>query len=377
MRSKKNSAGRRRWRNFNTIAAVLIIKIAILSFAAQSFQIVSDMRLSEQNTILGIWNRWDAVNYLKIAQTGYTGTGEDRFLIVFFPLYPLLVAVCNFVVRDILISGFIISGIASIVLALVFRELVRMDHSERTAKLAVLFLFIFPTSYFLHIPYTESLFLAITVGCFLAARKRFWFIAGILGALSCLTRINGLILIPALAFEVWEEYGEIKRFNRRWLFLLLIFAGIFAYLSLNYLVTGNPLMFMTYQRENWGRYIRVPWEAVWGLIKVIVSDPKASNAQMQGVQELLFVSIGLFAIALGWENLRKSYRVWMILNWLLFISTSYALSIPRYTITLFPIFILMALAARRHWWLNLIFIVWSTLFLSLFITQFVRGWWAF
>jgi hypothetical protein len=67
----------------------------------------------------------------------------------------------------------------------------------------------------------------------------------------------------------------------------------------------------------------------------------------------------------------------MILNWLLFVSTSFIQSVPRYTLTLFPLFILMALAAARNWWANVLFTVWSLLFLSLFVTQFVKGWWAF
>lgn len=213
------------------------------------------------------------------------------------------------VFRDYLISAFIVSGLASIALGLIFKEIVRLDFSEKTAQLAVLFLFIFPTSYFLHIPYTESLFLALTIGCFFAARKRFWLIAGILGALACLTRINGLILIPALAFEIWEEYRETHRFNRKWLFLILIPFGFGAYLALNYFVAGNPTMFMIHQREHWYRYFRVPWEGIWETYKRIY-NPKPMDAQIYGVQELLFVVIGLFATITGWKYLRNSYRVW-------------------------------------------------------------------
>jgi hypothetical protein len=46
---------------------------------------------------------------------------------------------------------------------------------------------IFPTAYFLHINYNESLFIALTVGCFLAARYERWALAGSWHTL-CLTR---------------------------------------------------------------------------------------------------------------------------------------------------------------------------------------------
>jgi hypothetical protein len=98
---------------------------------------------------------------------------------------------------------------------------------------------------------------------------------------------------------------------------------------------------------------------------------------MNGVQELLFVILGFFATIASWRYLRKSYRVWVGGNWLLFVSTSFVLSVPRYTLSLFPLFILMGLAAVRNWWANMLFTVWSILFLAVFIIQFYRGWWAF
>lgn len=365
-----------RWLNLNVIGLVLIVKLLVLFFGSQSYQVVTDKALAQPNGFFGIWKRWDAVHYLDIAQLGYTAVGEHRFMIVFFPFYPVLIASFNAVFDDYLLSAFIVSGVASIALGLVFRELVRMDYSEKIAQFSVLFLFIFPTAFVLHIPYTESLFLALTVGCFLAARRRSWILVGILGALACLTRINGLILFPALLFEVWEEYRETKVFNPKWFCLALIPAGFAAYLALNYYVTGDATMFLVHQREHWNKYLRFPWYGLretWN--SIFYRSP--SGAIMSGFQELLFVVIGLVATVAGWRNLRNSYRVWMAGNWLLFVSTSFILSVPRYTLVLFPLFILMALTAARNWWANVLFIVWSILYLALFTTQFVRGWWAF
>ena len=354
----------------------MIIKALVLMFAAQAFQILNDESVYQNNSLLGIWQRWDATHYLKIAETGYTAVGDDRFLIVFFPLYPFLVSCFSFVTRDYLLAAFLVSGVASVAAGLVLRELVKLDHPEKTARLAVLFLFIFPTSYFLHIPYTESPFLALVIGSFLAARKRFWFTAALLGGLACMTRVNGLILIFALAFEVWEEYRDTRKFNRAWLCLAMMPAGFGVYLLVNYLVTGSPTTFLVYQREHWQRYFRVPWEGIYECWKRIF-NPKAADAQLYGVQEMLFVVIGLAGTIMGWGWLRNSYRVWMIANWLMFVSTSFVLSVPRYTLTLFPLFILMALAAKRSWSLYVLFVCWSILFLGLFSMQFARGHWAF
>lgn len=364
------------WLNFNVIAVVLIIKFLILIFAAQSFQIMNNQPIAEAGWFWKMFDNWDAENYLKLAEAGYAASEENKLRIVFFPLYPALIALFGVVFGNHVLSALVVSAIASVALGLVFRQLVKLDDAEKTAQLAVLFLFIFPTAYFLHIPYTESLFLALSVGCFLAARKRKWLLVGILGALACLTRINGLILIPALLFEVWEEFRQTRKVNPAWIFLALLPAGFGGYLALNYFVTGDALTFLTYQRENFQRYFRPPWEGIRETYYRIFS-PKPTDSQMLGVQELTFVGIGLLATIFSWLRLRKSYAVWMTLNWLLFVSTSFVLSVPRYTLIMFPLFILMARAARRDWYLQVLFIVWSLLYLSLFLTQFVRGWWAF
>jgi hypothetical protein len=179
-----------------------------------------------------------------------------------------------------------------------------------------------------------------------------------------------------LAFEVWDEYRATKKIDGRWLFLLLIPAGFGGYLFLNYSVAGDPLMFMTYQREHWYRYFRWPWEGVWETYKRI-DNPKVVDGQMTGVFEILFVAVGAAATIVGWRYLRGSYRVWMVANWLLFVSTSFVLSVPRYTLSLFPLFILMAMAARANRSLKFAFGILSTIYLALFTTQFVRGLWAF
>ena len=374
--TENNADSKKTWFDGKILGTVLITKILIFYFAVQSYQIIADQPINSFYNYFANWNRWDASHYLNIAQNGYAATGDDRFLIVFFPLYPALVALFQIVFRDYLVSALVVSGITSIALGFLFRQLVRLDYSEKIAQFSVLFLFIFPTSYFLHIPYTESLFLTLCIGSFLAARQRNWMLVGILGGLACLTRINGLILFPALLFEVWNEYRENKIFNRKWLILLFIPLGFSFYLLINYYVTGNPTTFMVYQREHWYRYFRLPWEGIWETLKKMFGD-KAADAQMTGVQESLFAGIGLSATIGGWRYLRNSYRVWMVCNWLLFVSTSFVLSVPRYTLTLFPLFILMSLAAVKNWWVNVLFMSWSMLFLAVFTIQFFRGWWAF
>src|SRR3954462_10929351 len=101
----------RRLLNPGVFATVLISKALLLIFASQTFLIVGEKPFNKADTFLGIWDRWDASLYLKIAQNGYTSTGDARFVIVFFPLYPTLVAFGGIFVRDYLLSAFLVSAL--------------------------------------------------------------------------------------------------------------------------------------------------------------------------------------------------------------------------------------------------------------------------
>lgn len=367
---------KRGWFDKRVVGTVLVIKAAFFVFAWNAYVTGSNSVIGSVSSFLGLLSRWDAESFLWIAQNGYTSEGPKRYLLVFLPFYPLCTAATAVIFRDYVLSGFIVSTLASLAAALFLRLLVRLDHPEKTAQAAVVFLFIFPTSYFLHIPYTEGLFIALVIGSFWAARTEKWLAAGMLGALACFTRVNGVVLLPALLFEVWEQYRVRREFDRRWTAVLIAPAGFLAYLAINYSVTGNFLMFLTYQRENWYKYLRLPYYGIMEKVNTFLEQaPGAAN--MYGLQELVFIVIGLLFIILGWKHMRNSYRAWMVLNWLLFISTSFILSVPRYTLTLFPIFILMAMAARRRPVLGVAFTAWSLLFLGLFAARFVNGAWAF
>ena len=68
--------------------------------------------------------------------------------------------------------------------------------------------------------------------------------------------------------------------------------------------------------------------------------------------------------------------MWMTGNWILFSSVTFFLSVPRYTLTMFPIFILFALLAKNYFWRGVL-TVWSLLFFTLFAILFAHGEWAF
>jgi hypothetical protein len=54
---------------------ILSIKILLFVFGAKSFRILENKPLPGRWGWLDIWNRWDSLHYLQVAQFGYTASG--------------------------------------------------------------------------------------------------------------------------------------------------------------------------------------------------------------------------------------------------------------------------------------------------------------
>lgn len=361
--------------DWSLVWTILAIKGLVLLFGVQFYYALANKPIEHWRGWLEIWNQWDSLRHLRLAETGYTNVGTERYDIFGFPLYPWLVRVFAFVFRDYLLSAFIVSGVATVAAGLSLHRLARLDFPDSLARNAVWFMLIFPTSYFLHINYNESLFIALALGCFLAARQQYWALACFLGALLCMTRVNGLVIIPALLTEAFLQYRASRKWQWQWLLIAVVPAGFGVYLLLNQYVTGDAFTFLAVGRQNFNKSLGVPWNAIRGAYNDIWS-PDPAKALMSGVQEFVFVIIGAVGtIACGFL-LRSSYTVWMAGNWLIFTCTNFIIGVPRYTLVMFPIYILFAKFAERHFW-NSVITVWSLLLLALFVSKFVQGHWAF
>jgi hypothetical protein len=212
------------------------------------------------------------------------------------------------------------------------------------------FLLVFPTAYFLHIGYTESLFLALTLGSFLAARSGRWWLAGALGGLAALTRVNGLVLVPALLAEAATQWSdrppEHRKLRLEWLAIGLVPLGFAVYLGVNLAVYDDAFAFLRIQNDHWYKSLAPPWDGIALALKWFeVGSP--DEQLMYGGMELAFVVIGLLGLVHAALRFRPSWFAWMAGNWILFISTAFLVSVPRYSLTLFPLFVSLALVSRR------------------------------
>lgn len=205
------------------------------------------------HNLVTAWERFDALWFLRIATGGYVdGDGSA----VFFPLFPLLIrGLSPFVGGHPLAAGFLVSHAAAFGSMVALYFLTAGEFDERTARRTVLYLALFPTSFFLLAPYSESLFLLLVLVSLWAARRGRWWVAGLAGAGASATRNLGILLVVPLAVEAIHQWRE--RRDRRALVVGLLWSavaagGAVAYLAYWQASAGDALAPIR-QQENWQR----------------------------------------------------------------------------------------------------------------------------
>ena len=355
---------------------VSIILIAELA-AVVVGQRPGDHYAASTSKALAVWGRWDAEHYIGIATDGYSGTEP-----AFFPLYPLLIRILATFTGSHLIAGLLISNIASFFGLLFFYKLVEHQYNRQVAQRATFYISIFPTAIFFSAVYTESLFFALTVASFYYIRERQWLTAGVIGFFAALTRVEGVLL--ALPFLI--EWITVLALNRRDILRwpmeylvrpvvgqLLVPLGLATYMAYLWVLRGDPLYF-SHVQAHWGRHFAPPWVSVFHAVGLIAHAHSATTIANQG-EELAFTALMIAVLIGGIRRLRPSYWVYMAASILVPMSTSSLMSMPRFALVLFPMFVVFGLWGGRQWANNAI-VAFSLPLLGLFTVFFADWYWV-
>jgi hypothetical protein len=318
------------------------------------------------------WERFDGLWFLRIATKGYvSGDGSAAF----FPLYPLAIRVVSFLIGGHpFAASLIVSNLAFLAALIVLFFLTASELSEQAARKTVLYLSVFPTAFFLFAPYSESLFLLLSVASFWAARRRKWPLAALFGALSAATRSLGVLVAPALAIEAvhqWREgrarvgraeadgatpaAEENRDASRRTLAARLAWAGsasmgMFGYLLWWQGAHGDFWAPLTKQ-GNWERVVSLPWDSLREATKDAFGY---LGSYPQGYHQLdwLIVVPVLLVAAYAFVRFRPAYGFYTWSSILLALSFIFQgrplMSMPRLILPLFPIFWGLAILAERE-----------------------------
>jgi hypothetical protein len=344
--------------------------------------------------LVDVWARWDSAWFMRIAEDGYASDPDQTP--AFFPLYPALVAGLGRVLG----GHFVLAGLAismaacAAAFALLFRlaeERLGADGARRT----VLYVAVFPVSLFLGAVYSESLFLLLAVGAFLLAQRGRWLEAGGVAGLALLARPFGLALLPALVLLAWHS-GD----RRRGLAGLAVAPALFAaYPLLLWQQIGEPWAFLNAQ-DSWNR--RLTWlgplqgvwdgaRAAWAGVRQIVAGPDGRiywpirdaeplHAAMVNLSSFLCLLLFSALAVAAWRRFGAPYGLFAALSLLLPLSVPSErwplLSLPRFGLVVFPLFLALAAVAAGRPRLHTAIVAVSSLLLGVAVVQWATWQWV-
>lgn len=326
------------------------------------------------------WANFDGEHYLSIAIFGY-----KEFEQAFFPIYPLLISffakpfspdLFTYFLNSTMV-GILISNVSILLALIVLYKLVSIDFPKKIAFYTIAIYLLFPTSFYFAAVYNESLFLLISLCSFYFARKKKWFFASVFGFMASATRVFGLLILPALIIEAYQQRSKISKV----FWVILIPLGLLLYMFYQYQTVGDPLAFYNLQErvgEQHQKGVILLPQVYYRYIKILLTVDYGQPIYQTVILEF-FVGILFFLLPIYgyFKRIRLSYMVFAMLGFLMpSIQGSFS-SLPRYVLVLFPSFIALGFwLSRAPIFLRMMVLFFSGLVLLLEAILFLRGYWV-
>ena len=353
-----------------TLVVSRLIIFAVIGLARMTF-IKGDVW--QPGGIFTVLLQWDAeLWYVTIARQGYTYDPDFPSSMGFFPFYPLVIRLFSFLFEDMRVAAVVASHVCLVGAGLLFNALINVDYKDqRVNRAAVAFLMFSPVSFFFSHAYTESTFMLLSFGAFLAARKGRWLLACLCGACLTATRNVGMLIALPLFIEyvhqIWRPGVTWRELlHPRILLFAIIPAGFGLFSVYSYLKFGTPFAYLE-ATKVWGRQFVGPWQTLANVSLL----PSFYQAFFLGI---LTAGLVLWAAAFYFK-LRTSYLIYATLLITIYLCGASLEAIPRYLTVVFPLFITMGLVATRWPWSYVPLLATSTALLTLCNILSAMGYW--
>jgi hypothetical protein len=352
------------------------------------------------NLLVAPFARWDSWWYLSIAQHGYGGGHVMQT--AFFPLYPMIIRGVGVIVGSNLIAGVMVSLVSfAVALVLLYRlSLLELGSASR-ARLAVMLVAFCPVAFFFSAVYSESLFLALSLGAIFEARMGRWATAGLLGLLAAAERNSGVVLVVPLVLLFlygpradraggpdgadgaagpdgadgpvawWRRVLPRYRLEPQAAWIALVPVGLLAYFGYLALAIGDGLAPL-HAQTLWFHHFAGPFGGVvdgvvaaWdGLRQLIHGSPvpvyfTAAGGDPfvvagQNLMLFAFLVLGVLACVGALRRLPIAYGAYVLAALALPLSDPVTpqplASLPRYEVVLFPLFMWAAVWLEERGW---------------------------
>ncbi|MGD0013578.1 MAG: hypothetical protein ABSD56_04015 [Bryobacteraceae bacterium] len=303
-------------------AAALLVPVLDLNPARISSNRLTSGLLQRSDGLVyalwGVWQRFDTLFYVHIAQYGY----DRPEAVVFYPLYPLLLRAAAPLTGSALAAAPLVSTVAVFFLLWGVHRLLALDLDRGAAARATMFYAIWPVAFMFFAGYAEGLVAALIVWTLYFARTGRWWAAGLCGFAAPLAKAIGALVILPLAVLVWKDR------TRRTLPALLCLAGPLAFPAW-LAATGRPLPTDVYA-SYWHVRFDWPWATLAHGFQLASQNPFIACHLLL----LAFAAVTAFV-----KPLRAEYVVYTAAVLLFLLTKSGPLSPPeplgRYALVLF------------------------------------------
>lgn len=193
---------------------------------------------------------WDSNWYMIIVADHYLTNMASA---AFYPLFPLLVEgvrLASFSSLDVLIAGQIVTTFSVWFLILGLLKIGGYFFKQERSFWLVALVLCAPAAFFMHVFYSEALFMAISLWAYIFALRHQWLYMGILLGILTLTRLPALLVVGLCGLEFMRayEWNIRKVFNKNLLYFLLAPLGFAAYGTYLAVTRGDFFgMFHAYQ----------------------------------------------------------------------------------------------------------------------------------
>jgi hypothetical protein len=336
-----------------------------------------------------IWAHWDGGWFLRIAEHSYA---SDVGTAAFYPLYPGALAIVgrifggHFIVAGIVLS--LVAGLAAVVVL----ESLAVRLVGESGRRTVLYLMLFPMSFFLQAVYSEAFFLALAVAAFaLAERARPGWAATVAG-FALLARPTGVAVVAGIAVLAWRSPQ--RRRALAWLGVVpVLFAGFPLTLGIQ---TSHPWSFLDVE-ATWGRRLSDagPFGGIWQGLRAgavglrtlvdgrgpdILGFDKLEVAAVN-LEAAVFLLLFLWLAVETWRRLPLQYSVFVTVSLIIPLSLPSTqgfplLSMPRLGLVIFPFFVVLAQMDAHRPRLGQIVLGSSAMLLGFSVVQWALWYWV-
>ncbi|MEK9169639.1 MAG: hypothetical protein AAB788_02755 [Patescibacteria group bacterium] len=267
---------------------------------------------------------FDGLHYISIARNGYA-----QYEQAFFPLYSILIKFLTpLFFNNQLLTGLLISNVSFLIGLFIFSKYLKLmsSNNQQFNNLTIVFILLFPTSFFFGAVYTEGLFFLLLISALYFLKKEKYLFVFIFAFLASLTRLMGVFLIIPIFFHlVLVSFPRRRESRFSWipvftgmtwgkvLILLAPLLGLGLYCLYLWQTTGDPFFFLTSQPifgANRSSHLILLPQVYWRYFKIFLTAAHDSRFYVSVVEFFTFNFVFIILIFDLFKNLKiKNWKL--------------------------------------------------------------------